>query len=199
MTDTVIAKRYGASSLDQKLTNKTALQERLGWPAEPKRPVVCLPCGMSDKLGGKLFEELLPGLLQLPVELLVVGKGSAKYGSLFTQLAKENRHRVHILPDTDDAMRTMYAAADMALFLSDPSDSKELRWCLAYGAVPVSLPCSGLEDYDPVQESGNAFVFEKASPWLCFASLARGVETYKLPFDWRTIQKHGMEVAGELS
>ena len=195
-TDSTIAHRYSSSSLDQKLLNKTALQEEIGWPAEPKRPMLCLPAGMSEKLGGPLLQELLQGLLALPIELLIIGKGSASYGTLFTRLSKEHRHRLHILADTEENHRKMYAAADMALFLSDPSSLKELRACLQYGVVPISVPASALEDYDPVQESGNAFLYEHPNSWLAFASLVRAVETYKLPFDWRTIQKHGMETVG---
>lgn len=185
------AKRPTGSEL--KMQSKLALQQSLGWPAEPKRPMLCLPAGMSNQLGGSLFEDVLPGLLTLPLELLVVGKGSATYGNLFTKLAKEHRHRVHIVSDKDAPIRQMYDASDMALFLSDPKGMKELAECFASGIVPVSLPSSGLDDYDPVQESGNAFIFTAANPWQCHAALVRAMETYKLPFDWRTIQRNGME------
>lgn len=197
-TDTHIVRRYGSTSLEGKLMNKTALQEQIGWAPEPKRPLLCLPSGMTEKLGGKLFEELLPGLLSLPLELIVVGKGSANYGALFTKLAKEHKHRIHIVPDKDELLRKMYAASDMALFLSDPAGSQELQWCLAYGVVPITIASDALEDYDPVQESGNSFIFEGKNAWLCFGSLVRAMETYKLPYDWRTIVKHGMGAAQEM-
>ncbi len=180
--------------LELKQQAKTELQESLGWPEESRRPMICLPAGMSDKLGGELFKELLPGLLTLPVELLVVGKGSASYGSLFTKLAKDHGHRVHIVSDTEESLRSMYTASDIALFLSDPSHCKELALSLAAGIVPCSLPCDLLSDYDPVQESGNAFLFQTENPWQCHAALVRAIETYKLPFDWKTIQRHGMEM-----
>ncbi|MSR87395.1 hypothetical protein EXS70_04475 [Candidatus Peribacteria bacterium] len=180
-------------TLELKQQSKVALQESFGWPAEPKRPMLCLPAGMTDKLGGAVFQELLPGLLTLPVEILVVGKGSASYGSIFTKLAKDHRHRMHIIQDTDEALGSMYAASDMALFLSDPAGSTELTQCLSSGIIPVSVASRALENYDPVQESGNAFIFETSNAWQCFAALVRGMETYKLPFDWRTIQRQGME------
>lgn len=181
------------SGNDLKMRSKVQLQESFGWPAEPKRPMACLPAGMSEKLGGKVFEELLPGLLTLPLEILVIGKGSSAYGSLFTKLAKEHRHRVHIIADKEDAIKAMYAASDIALFVNDPRGMKELHNCFLSGVVPVSLPSNGLEDYDPVQEAGNAFVYQTPNAWQCFAALVRAIETYKLPFDWRTIQRNGME------
>lgn len=185
------------STLELKQQSKAHLQESFGWPAEPKRPMLCLPAGMSEALGGDVFEQLVPGLLTLPVEILVVGKGSKAFGSLFTTLAREHRHRVHIVPDTDESLGTMYAASDMALFLRDPKGLKELALCMSSGIVPVSVASKALENYDPVQESGNAFLFDTENAWHCFAALVRAMETYKLPFDWKTIQRHGMEVIGE--
>lgn len=187
-----IARRYSAATLDQKVQNKLALQKELGWPEEGKRPVLCFPAGMTDALGGKLLRRVLPGILTQQAEILVLGKGSASYGSLFTDLAKEHGHRVHIVQNDEPDVRRMYAAADVAMFLSD-APTKEIGHCLAYGVVPVSLPFPLLEDYDPVQETGVAFLFQQPTEWHAFAALVRALETLKFPFDWRTIQRHGME------
>lgn len=193
-TDQTIAQRYTSKTLEKKGKNKTALQQELGWPMENKRPVICLPAGMSEELGGTLLEELLPGLLSLPVEILILGKGSSHYGKVFTDLAKEHEHRLHIVQDTDEERTKMLAAADMALFCAEPTQSA-LEQCLTYGAVPIAPATTHLEDYNPIQETGNAFLFEKANLWNAFAAVVRAVETHKFPFDWRTIQKHCMEAA----
>ena len=191
--DTKIARRYSARTLENKVENKTSLQREIGWPMEPKMPILCLPSGMSEELGGTLFRQILPGLLALPVALLVLGKGATEYGELFTSLARERGHRIAILPTTEDGMRKMYAAADLALFLADPSGSEELNACLQYGVVPVAPEIKGLADYNPIQETGDSFLFAETNPWLAFAALVRALETFKFPFDWRTIARHGME------
>lgn len=191
-TDTHIHQKYSITSLEQKVRNKTALQEEIGWAPEPKRPMVCFPLGMTEALGGERLKELLPGILAMPVELLVLGKGSETYGSLFTNLEKKHKHRIHIVAERETDLHLMYAAADMALFLTEPP-AKELQLCLTYGVVPVSVPCEKLENYNPVQESGNAFLTEGDTSWHNFAALVRALETYKFPFDWRTIQRHCME------
>lgn len=191
--DSAITRKYGLQSLELKVQNKTALQEELGWPAEPKRPMLCLPAGVSDKLGGTLLKQILPGLLELPVEILVLGKGGASYGTYLTAIAKEHAHRMAIIPNEERAIRMMFAASDMALFLSDPADMPELENCLRYGAVPVSPKTALLSNYDPNQESGEAFLYEKLNVWHCFGAVVRALETFRFPFDWRTIQKHAME------
>lgn len=196
--DTHITAKYTQKTLDQKVRNKSALQKELGWPVEPKRAMVCLPMGMSEALGGKALQTMLPGLLTQSMELLILGKGSKEYGSLFTQLQKEHGHRVAILPVSEVSVHTILAASDIALFLADVTDSAEVQTCLAYGVVPVAPETKSLENYDPVQERGTGFLYTQGSSsqdcaWSAFAALARALETFKFPFDWRTIQRQCME------
>lgn len=192
-SDVSSQQKLAAKVMQAKAEKKAQLQRHIGWPAEAKRPIVCLPCGMTDELGGELLREVLPGLLAMPVELLIRGKGTAAYGSLFSQLVKNHEHRVAIVQNDPEAVQTMLDAADIALFLADPADSAELAQCLRSGVIPVSLKSGALENYDPNQERGNAFTFEKANVWHCFAALVRALETYRFPFDWRTIQRHAIE------
>lgn len=189
--------RSPAAFLDLKIQSKTTLQKEIGWPKEPKRAMVCLPAGMTDDLGGDLFQEMLPGILSLPVEMLILGKGAASYGALFTKLTKDYGHRFHIVPDTEDAVAAMFAAADMALFCSAQLPEQELKACLGSGVVPISLPHTLVENYNPVQETGNAFLYESASKWHGFGALVRALETHKFPFDWKTIQRHCLETVSQ--
>ncbi|MFH1670846.1 MAG: hypothetical protein ABIA92_04660, partial [Patescibacteria group bacterium] len=127
--------------------------------------------------------------------LLIRGKGSAKYGELFTKLAKDNSHRITIIPDKEEAVHAMYAAADAALYFAAPSDLKELHESLRFGVVPITPPAKDLTSYDPIQESGCAFTYEESTVWHCFAAIVRALETQKFPFDWRTVQRYSMENA----
>lgn len=195
--DNKIARKYSVRTLEHKIENKLALQEMLKWPTERKIPVVCIPTGMTEKLGGALLKDVLPGILSMGLELVILGKGSEEYGKLFTELTREKGHRIAILEDTDEKRRLMYAAADMALFCADPTQLPELELALRYGTVPIAPAVSVLENYNPVQESGNAFLYETTNQWHCFAALVRALETFNFPFDWRTIQRYCMESAKE--
>ncbi len=188
---------FDSKSLADKVQNKLMLQQELGWPIEPKAPMICLPAGMTDELGGALLKGVLPGVVSQNVQLLIRGKGSAAYGAIFSELQKRYSHRIAILPNTDEGMAKMLSAADMALFLATPEKGDDtLKECLACGVLPIAPAGSPLlENYDPVQESGTAFIYEDQSQWHVFAAFIRALETFKLPFDWRTIQRHGMEMA----
>lgn len=191
--DTIIARKYDVKSLEGKVQNKAALQEELGWPEEPKRALLCLPAGMTDALGGTLLKELVPGLLSLPINIVILGKGSAEYGSLFTKLAKEHPHRIAIIPNKEDMIRKMYAGCDMALFCAPTAEEPEVEHCLHYGVVPIAPTEDHLSDYNPNQESGTAFTYEGETAWHAFAALVRALETFRFPFDWKTIQRQCME------
>jgi starch synthase len=186
-----LAKKNGSDALDKKIESKISLQEALEWVAEPKRPMLCIPTGVSDELGGELLKEVLPGLLTLPVEIVILGKGSAAYGSYLTDIVKKNAHRIGIVDEAHK--QAMYEASDMALFLADATDREELSECLRHGVVPVCMKTESVDAYNPNQESGEAFLFEKPVVWHCFGAVVRALETYRFPFDWKTIQKHCIE------
>lgn len=176
------------------MKNKSVLQEELGWVQEPKRPLVCISTGMTDALGGHLLEKMMEGLMELPLELVIRGRGSQKYGALFTDLAKKEKHRVNIVPDDEVTLRKLLAGSDIALFFASTKEVREdIENALAYGVIPVAPEQGTLENYNPIQEAGNSFTYKEHTSWQCFAALVRALETFKFPFDWRTIQRHAME------
>ena len=64
----------------------------------------------------------------------------------------------------------------------------ELKNLLAYGVVPVALEDPILTDYNPITESGNAFIFSKENKWLFFAAIVRAIENFKFTYDWQNIE-----------
>ena len=184
------------TSPEQKAEAKSALQSEQRWPKEPRRAFVCIVSGMTEATGGELLESLLPGLATLQAQILILGKGSEHFGKLCTTLAKERAHQVAIIPNSDAAVEEMLKASDIALFCGEPTKAMA-ESCLKHGIVPVCMQAAGLTNYNPNQESGNAFLYEGETPWHCFAALVRAIETYRFPFDWKTIQRNGMEMLGE--
>lgn len=182
-------------SFEHKTRAKAALQAELQWVVEPRRPLIIIPQELKENTGGALLKDMLPGLLALDISLVIRGRGSAAIGALLTSLHQKHPECIAILPDAPESLLRMTHAGDMALFCHDPQTSKELGLCLLNGTVPIAPDTAGslLTSYDPVQESGNAFLFQNVNPWHAYAAIVRACETYKLPFDWRTIQKHCME------
>ncbi len=195
--DNKIARKYSVKTLEHKVENKLALQKELGWPPEKRIPILCIPAEITNERGGALLKEVLPGILTLGLELIILGRGGEEYGAIFSKLTQEKGHRIAIIKDTEEDRRKMYAAADMALFLADATGTPELANVLRYGTVPIAPATRSLENYNPVQESGNSFLYEEPTKWHCFAAVVRALETHVFPFDWRTIQRHCMEDLSE--
>jgi glycogen synthase len=184
----------GLYFLSQKFGNKE-VTENIGTPVttttQPQNnqpPVVTAPVDTTKT-----------GILELGVGLVVRGRGSDSFGALFTSLEKKYDHAVKILADEETSMRKMLAGADIALFCAKGKECEaELGAALRYGVIPVAPAQTMLANYNPVQESGNSFTFEEATPWQCFAALVRALETFKFPYDWRTIQRSAMESMEEV-
>lgn len=180
--------------LDAKASAKAELQKQLGWEKQPRRAMLCIPTGMSDELGGALLEEVMAGLLTLPLQIVVVGKGSSEYGKYFSKLAADKPHKVGIIANDKEAIDAALTASDLALFCA-PAEEDTLRSCLEHGVVPVSPASSILINYDPNQEAGNGFTYDQLTHWHCFAAAVRAMETYRFPYDFKTIQKNAVAMS----
>jgi starch synthase len=190
--DNVIARKYSARTIEHKMENKTALQESLGWIEEQKQPILCIPTGLSDEADVALFEQMIAGLLELPLGIVILGRGSKKCGEMVGKLVGSSGHRIAVVADDDKHLRKLLAGSDMALFLSGNHEDAVVA-ALSYGCVPIAQESHLTENYSPTQESGNAFTYSEATVWQCFASVVRALETFKFPYDWRTIQRHAIE------
>ncbi len=194
--DTLIASPYSGRTLEHRAKNKAALQELCGWNVDMKQPVIAITTGMTEALGGQLLEAVLPGLLELPLKIVILGRGSKKYGELFGKVMNVTKGSIAVVPDTEAHQHLLLAGADAAIFFTTP-ETKDVLACLAYGSIPVSPEHGHLENYNPVQERGNAFTFKETTPWQCFAAVVRALETLRFPYDWKTIQRNAMESVGE--
>lgn len=180
------------TSAEEKATAKAALQKELGWQLEPRRAVICVPTGLSEAAGGAIFEELVGGLPVLQAQIVILGKGSEHFGRLCTKLAKERGHQVAIVPSDNASVAAMLKASDIALFLTAPNRSM-VETMIGHGIVPVCPQCEDVQNYNPNQESGIGFTYDGETGWHCFAALTRCLETFRFPFDWKTIQRNGLE------
>ncbi len=193
---TRISTSKALTPLELKQRTKAELQQELGLPQEARRMLVCMTVPVSDGASAELFAELLPGLLTLPVQIAVLGKGSSQVGSMISEASQKAPHMIAVAPAK--ALALLRAGSDAALFVGTPSE-EELQACIDVATVPVTLPCPTVENYDPVQEHGTAFVYEKPTAWHAFAAIVRALETFVFPFDWKTIQKQCLRSTQEES
>lgn len=141
-----------------------------------------------------LMEAIEPMLNNFEFEMVVVGQGDSKYMSFFTELEKNHPNiKTHLSFDAILA-RVIFAGADAILIPSkfEPCGLTQME-AMRYGCVPIVRKTGGLadsvEDYNPTEQTGTGFVFEKFDKFALFGTMIRALETYKYPKFWEGIQK----------
>ncbi len=192
--DNKIYQKYSKKMIQNKEKNKIAFCQDFGLPYEKKIPLLCITYPLTEKNNITIIQDVMNGILEQPVELVLTAIGNEKYQKYFTELSEKNPHQILIIPDNDENKRKIYAASNMTLIPVDsPECVAETKNAMQYGVVPVIFETNFAENYDPVQEKGNAFVYDKGSPWSFFATLIRAIENFRFPYDWKNIQVSAME------
>ncbi len=197
-TDPVIAARYDIQTIERKLENKQALQREVGLPEQASVPVLGLISRLYDQKGLDLIANIMWGLMRLNLQLVVLGAGDGRYEELFRANARDNPLKVAATIGFKPVLaQHIYAGADMFLMPSrfEPCGLGQLI-SLRYGTIPIVRATGGLadtiEDWDPVAQTGNGFVFEAYDHWDLFAQVVRALETYRQPQQWGRLQANAM-------
>ncbi|HKV87087.1 MAG TPA: glycogen/starch synthase [Candidatus Dormibacteraeota bacterium] len=195
--DPNIPHHYSAESPQAKALNRAALRADLGLD-ETNRPLCAIVSRFYDVKGLDLIEQALPELLQLGLQLVVIGTGDRRYEDMFRRWAGELPHQVAVSIGFDSALaQRIYAGADMLWMPSkfEPCGLAQLI-ALRYGTIPVVRTTGGLsdtiKDYDPVIGRGNGFRFGPYDPWQFFAAVVRAAETFRHPDLWAWLVNRAM-------
>lgn len=192
--DNKIYQKYSKKMIQNKEKNKISFCQDFGLPYDKKIPLLCITYPLTEKNNLEIIQDVMNGILEQPIEIVVTGIGTEKYQKYLEELAQKNPKQIVIIPDSEENKRKIYAASDISLITGDSNEClSEAKNAMKYGAIPIIPEQDFVEDYDPVSEKGNAFVYKKGSPWSFFATLIRVLENYRFPFDWKNIQVSAME------
>jgi len=193
--DNKIFQKYSKKTIENKLSNKEAFCNEIGLTFDKRIPLICVTYPLTDTNNMSMVQDVMNGILEQPVEIVLTSIGTEKYQKYFTDLAEKNSEKFAITGNTDDEKRKIYAAADIILIPTLSEECiEEAKNAMRYGVVPITPPQDFVEDYNPNQEKGNAFVYIKDSPWNLFATLIRSLESFRFPYDWKNIKVQAMEV-----
>jgi starch synthase len=197
-TDPHIAATYDASTLDRRLENKLALQREAKLPEDAEVPLLGIISRLTDSKGFDILGEAIDHILDLGVQLVLMGTGDQHYHELFSRMVRQYPRQAAIfLTFNAPLAQRIYAGCDMFLMPSrfEPCGTGQLI-AMRYGCVPIVRATGGLadtvQDYDPRTGQGTGFVFEPYDRWTLFAALVRAIETSKHRDVWRQIQLRGM-------
>ncbi|MFI5322042.1 MAG: glycogen synthase GlgA [Thermodesulfobacteriota bacterium] len=199
-TDKSIFFNYGYSNLEGKFQNKAKLKSILGFNGNGHKPLIGVISRLALQKGVDLVVRSLNSILDLNVDLIVLGKGDKRYERLLQNVSDDYRGNFKAIIGYDEnKARRIYAGCDMFLMPSrfEPCGLGQLI-SLRYGTVPIVRGTGGLidtiVDYSENTESGNGFIFKHFNEHDMIDSIERALTVYKNHEEWVSLIKDGMRM-----
>ncbi|CAN6283344.1 unnamed protein product [Urochloa humidicola] len=178
---------------------KEALQKELGLPVRGDVPVIAFIGRLDHQKGVDLIAEAMPWIAGQDVQLIMLGTGRQDLEDTLRRLESQHYDRVRGWVGFSVRLaHRMTAGADILLMPSrfEPCGLNQL-YAMMYGTVPVVHAVGGLRDtvqhYNPYEEVGVGWTFEKAEANRMIDALGHCLNTYRnYRNSWEGIQKRGM-------
>jgi len=196
--DNTICMKYGPENLDGKIMNKMKLRKRLGFKSKENKPLIGIVSRLADQKGIDLVVDFLDQILDLDVELVILGTGDKNYENILTDDMNQYGNRFSaIIGYNDKKARAIYAGCDMFLMPSrfEPCGLGQLM-ALKYGTIPIVRGTGGLldsiVDYKRNAELGNGFVFHEFDGKEIIKAIENAISVYNNPSEWIQLVKKAM-------
>jgi starch synthase len=199
--DSFLTNPYSAQRLAHKQENKTALQQEFKLRVDPKVTLIGMVSRMVDQKGVDLLLDALPALMDLPLQLVVLGTGEAEYERALRTQAALYPDRLAVLVGYDEAIaHRIQAGADLFLMPSrfEPCGLSQL-YSLRYGTVPIVRRVGGLADTVVDASPANiaagtatGIVFDAATAEALLGAIQRALTLSQDRRRWKKIQLTGM-------
>ena len=197
-TDEAIPHRYDFKTLDLKLENKKALLHQIGLPIQESSALIGMVSRLAEQKGFDIIMEAFDALMQLPVQVVLLGVGEKRYHDFFIKAQKRYPGKVsaHLTFD-DNLAHFIEAGSDMFLMASryEPCGLNQM-YSLKYGTVPIVRATGGLddtvEDFDPATGRGTGFKFSDYSGEELLRTVKRALQTFADHVAWKKIVRNGM-------
>lgn len=199
-SDKLITRNYNRRTVNQKVNNKTALQEQLGLPVNTSTPMLGFIGRLVEQKGIDLLLNQMNELLALDCQLVILGSGFASYEHALKNIAEQHPDKVSVTIGYNEGFaHQIEASADIFLMpsLFEPCGLNQM-YSLRYGTLPIVNAVGGLRDtvmekpFDDIGSDGNGFVFHSATAEDLHAAIKRALSCYQQPELWKKMQQNGM-------
>lgn len=192
MTDPHITVQY-RNAMTKKRKNKLKLQADLGLTVDERIPMFGLVSRLVQQKGLDLVEQALEEMLQMDLQLVVLGTGDYAYEHMFQHAAYRFPQKVSAhISFYEPFARRIYASSDIFLMpsLFEPCGLGQLI-ALRYRTVPLVRETGGLKDtvqsFNEYTGKGNGFSFTHYFASDMLHTIRRAVEFYKDEETWSRI------------
>lgn len=200
-TDEHIEYKFNRRTLSNKVLNKTALQNELTLPEDESIPMIGMISRLVEQKGLEIILRSLDEILELPVQLVILGTGESHYELHLAEWAKQKSNKFKLVIGYNEALaHRIEAASDMFLMPSmfEPCGLNQL-YSLRYGTLPIVTPVGGL--FDTVihssqaninNKTANGFVLKQKTASELLTAIKYALTLYQQPATWHQLQINAM-------
>jgi starch synthase len=196
--DKFVPQHYDFEHFADKLQNKRALLEQVGLPFDKNVPVIGMITRLAAQKGLEILSQAFDGLMQMPLQLVILGSGEKKYEDFLRWAAGTYPDKVAVYIGFNNALAHLITAgSDMYLMPSryEPCGLNQM-YSLNYGTVPIVRQTGGLadtvKDYHELTAEGNGFSFRDFTPHALFSSVERAFAFFSQKDIWLQLARRGM-------
>lgn len=200
-TDEHLPSNFGVTRMTGKAQCKQALQARMGLTLAADVPLLAVVSRLTHQKGLDLLLEIAPSLLDLPVQLVILGSGDAFMQHAALALAEQYPGKIAVMIGFDEGLsHQIEAGADMFVMPSrfEPCGLNQF-YSQRYGTPPIVHNTGGLADsvvdctQDTLQNgSASGFVFTGMSTEKLYDAIQRAVTLYRDERKWKMLRKNCM-------
>jgi starch synthase len=196
-TDPNIVANYSAENLAPKKECRLALRKLMGLSQDSRHPLAAVVGRLLDRKGLDLLAPALEHIMDMGLDVVVMGHGEDHYHVLLNSLARKRPEQMAVKIGYESKLaHQIMAGADMLLMPSryEPCGLHQMQ-ALRYGMVPVVRATGGLEDTvrdHALAGGGTGFKFTEFSQDALFGALSRALKTHSQPDEWQEVMRRGM-------
>lgn len=175
---------YTVDHLQGKRDCKAALQKAVGLNEDPDVPIIACVSRLVHHKGIDLITHVLPEIMDMNVQMVVLGTGERKYEDVFRQTKDRYFGRFSArLFYSAELSNAIYSGADMLLMpsIAEPCGLSQII-AMRYGTLPLVRETGGLKDtvipYNKYDGTGTGFSFSDVNAHDMLYVLREAVELY---------------------
>ncbi len=182
--DPLIPYHFTVDDLSGKVRCKREIQRLFGLSEEPEWPLLASVARLVEQKGIELIRQILPGLMDMGVQLIVFGQGDQKYVDYFNWARTQWPGQLGFSSNYNEPTASaIFAGADMYLMPSrfEPCGLSQMM-AMRYGTVPIVHETGGLKDsvraYKDFDGIGDGFAFSDYQAKDLYLAIQEAVKLY---------------------
>lgn len=201
-TDPHLSSHYSKDQMRGKVKNKQALQQSMGLSIDPTVPLLGVVSRFTHQKGLDVLLEIVPDLMNLPIQLVMLGSGEPAMVQAAQDLAQRYPDKMAVRSSQNDEAlaHQIEAGADLFIMPSrfEPCGLSQM-YSQRYGTPPIVHATGGLSDsvVDCTPQTladglATGFVFTEMDADHLFEVIGRAVTLYGHQKSWQVLCKNAM-------